>query len=280
MKRIWKVLIGIGIGIVVILVVVFLSLDSIVKAGLEKGGTMALGTPTAVRSLDLGLLSGSLSMNGFSVRNPEGYPEGYLVELEGAKVGLKIGSLLSDTVEVEEIVLEKPVLRIVSKGLDTNLSAVLGHAQEFAGPGGGGDSGGEEQSDEGPGKRFRIGLVKITAAQFEYQPAGASPVTVTLPDIELKELSDRQGKPLLLADVFSQILQSMTREAIDLPALQLPPEINESLERIAAGDTKAIEEAVKTAEGLLKGDDKTVKAVGDLLRGIGGEESQAEKEGQ
>ncbi len=267
MKRIWKILIVVGAVLVVALIVVLLSLDRLAKAGLEKGGTMVLGTPTTARGLDLALLGGGLTLEGFAVRNPEGYGEGDLIKLETADVALRIGSLLTDTVEVKQIILKGPVLRIVSKGLNTNLSVVLDHAKQF---GGGGEEPAEEE--EGPGKKFRVGLVRITGAQFEYAAAGAPAVKVPLPDIELKNLSDEQGHPVLLADLFSQILRAMAKSAVELKDIRLPSEVTDSLKGVAAGGKKAVEDAVKAGEGLVKSGEEAVK-------GIGGEKESQEEDG-
>ncbi|MHC4714059.1 MAG: DUF748 domain-containing protein, partial [Planctomycetota bacterium] len=260
MKRIWKILIAVGAVLVVAVIVVILSLDYLAKAGLEKGGTMVLGTPTTARSLDLRLLAGSLTLDGFAVRDPEGYGEGDLVKLETAEVGLKIGSLLSDTVEVKQIILHEPVLRIVSKGRNTNLSVVLNHAQQF---GGGGEAPSPEA--EGPAKKFRVGLVRITDARFEYAAAGAPAVRVSLPEIELKDLSDEQGRPVPLADLFSQILRAMAKSAVEVEGIRLPSEVTDSLREAAAGGQKAIDDAVKA----IKSGEEAIKGVSDLLKGLG-----------
>ncbi len=255
-----------------------LALNSLAKAALEKGATAALGSKTTVGRLDLRLFGGSLQLEGLDVSNPKGFPEASLFRLASAQVVLDIPSLLSNTVEVREIVLNGPVLDLYQKGLDTNLAVVLKNARA-KGPSGGHKP---EQPTAGtaaakPGKGFKIGLIKITNARLEYRLPGASSVKLDLPDIELKNLSDKNGQPLLLADVFSQILKSMAAAAGRLPGNLAPPAIKDALSPVVSGTGKGVEKSLKIAGEALKETGKSIKGVGNLFKNFGEKDKKEDK---
>jgi hypothetical protein len=72
MKKLAKIGLGILAVLVLLLVVAWLSLDYIAKAGIEAGGTYAMGVKTTVDSVNLGLISGQAKVNGLTIGNPEG----------------------------------------------------------------------------------------------------------------------------------------------------------------------------------------------------------------
>ncbi|MCD6405249.1 MAG: hypothetical protein J7M19_05450 [Planctomycetes bacterium] len=270
MKLRWKIAIAAAVLVAAGVVIAALSLDRLAKAALEKGATSALGTETTVESLDLSVSGGSLQLAGLDVSNPDGFPQGNLLQLASAAIAFDIASLLSDTVEIREIVLDAPVLGLHQKGLDTNLAVVLKNAgaKEPANARKAGQPAGGERSSK-PGKGFKIDLIKITNARLEYRLSGAAPVKLDLPDIELKDLSDKDGGPLLLADVFSQVLTSMAASAGRLPGNLVPSEIKGALDSVVSGTGKGVEETLTTAGEALKATGKSIKDVGDLFKGLG-----------
>lgn len=252
LKLRWKILIGLVVLVSVVAVAAAVSLDHIAKVGLEKGATAALGTETTVGSVDLGVLSGSLRLRDLAVANPEGFPEGCLLKLADADVGLEIGSLLSDTIHVRRIVIEAPLVSVVGKGLETNLGAVLANAETE----------GSAEPDGEPGaasKRFRVDLIRITDAQFEYEFPGVQPGKVTLPTIEIRDIGNEQGGTVMLADIFVQILRSMASEATRISGVDLPDELEDALQDMVSGS-------------------EAVKGVGDLLKVFG--ESLSDEQGE
>jgi len=271
-RRAWKVIVGIAVLLLVVLAAVVASLDRIAKAGLEKGASAALGVETTVASLDVGVLTGSLSLEKMAVANPDGFPRGHLLKLGRADMSLQISSLLSDTVLVRRIILEEPVVTIVAKGLETNLGTILKNAE--SGP----DAPDEETAEPGAAsKKFRIGLVKITGARFEYQLAGAPGVSVKLPDIEIRDLGDEKGKGLMLADLLAQLLRSMACQAAEVSPGKIPQEFAETFNEITSAGREAVEKTIKSGDDLIKSGGEVIKGVGGLLKNLGapsGEKSE------
>jgi len=259
MKTRWKVLIGIAVALVVIVVAVILSLDSIVKVGIEKGGTAALGANTTVKSAGISVLGGSAEIKGLAVANPEGFGSGDFLDLGRAAIIMRVRSLLSSTVEVESIILEQPVLKLKQEGLKSNLSVILANAKGKPAEGAKPAPGAKAKPS---GRSFKIGLIKITGAKFEYSLGGMPAAPLPLPDIELKDLSNADGTPLLLGDVFRQIIEAMAKSAVQVGGKILPDAIKGPMSDVLKGGAQVIKGGVEGAEGAVKG-------IGGLIKGIG-----------
>src|SRR5205814_1980323 len=100
-------LIGTPILLVILLVVGLLFfVDSAAKAGIQRGGTYAMGVDTSVSSVSIGLLSGKLSMSGLKVANPTGFKSDRFMSLGQGDVAVSLGSLTKDTIIVPTLALD------------------------------------------------------------------------------------------------------------------------------------------------------------------------------
>ena len=80
MKKLLKIGLVIVALLVIAAVIVYFSIDSIAKTAVEKGGTYAMGTPTTVDTVNVGLWSGQIGMNGLVIANPAGFKSRSLPE--------------------------------------------------------------------------------------------------------------------------------------------------------------------------------------------------------
>ena len=76
-----KVVLFLGAFLVIAVVGVYLSLGSIVKTAVQKGGTHALGVETTLSSASVNLFGGDLGLNELAVRNPPGFEEEYFLQM-------------------------------------------------------------------------------------------------------------------------------------------------------------------------------------------------------
>ncbi len=258
----WKIVLGVLILSGLAVLAVALSLSRIAKAGLERGATASLGARTTVSALDLGIFAGSVRLRELAIANPEGYQEGYLLTLDDADMAVDIRSLLSDTIRVRRIILDAPVIRVVGRGIDTNLSTVMAHAGRRA----------EEPAEQQPGaasKKIDIALIRVTNARFEYQVEGAPHLSLSLPDIELRDIGDEDGKPLMLAEVLQQLLGSIASEAVKTAGGDIPGQFADAMEDIMAGELEKLEDALRGFEDRIRPGEEAIRGVGDLFRGLG-----------
>src|SRR5579859_2847802 len=113
MKKILvRLLLGIVVLLVIAVVVVFFSLNSIVKKGVETVGPAITKVPVTLGAADISPLSGSGKLTKLFVGNPEGYKTPSAMEFGSIKVGVKIASVLSDTIVVNEINIQAPEITL------------------------------------------------------------------------------------------------------------------------------------------------------------------------
>ena len=132
-----KILIGIVIiGVVLIIgaiVAVSLFLDSALKKGVETLGPQVTRVGVKLDGVNLSLLSGSGSIKGFVVANPEGYKTPNAISVGRASVSLSPSSLLSDKVIIKSIRVEAPEITYELGSGGNNLSQILANVEAAIG---------------------------------------------------------------------------------------------------------------------------------------------------
>ena len=255
--------------IVVVVIAVWLGIDRAARKGVEIGGTQALGVETKCAGVHVGLLSGSLGIKGFQIGNPEGYKTDRLMALGKGKVACDIGSLMGDEVVVHEILIDAPELTVELKAgvpPKSNLGDLLKKLESDKQK-----PKEEKPKDEGEPKRFKVELIRITGTKVRFHLLAGKTANLTLPDIELKDVKNADGTPLMLADVFGHVLVSMGTSAVNRAKVDgvVPAELLTGL-----GDTLA------SAQSLLGGGARQLKAgVGKVTGGLKGVLGKDKKDG-
>lgn len=261
MKRKWKILIAVAAVLVVIMILAVVFIDHLAKAGLQKGATFALGVDATVEGVDVSLLGGSVDIKGLAVSNPEGYGDGNILELGRAFASVKPSSLMGDVVEIGEIVLESPIVKLRQQGLKTNLSVILANLE-----------GSEETAeDSSESMKLKVGSISLTGAVFEYSLAGAPPVKIPLPDVHIKDISTGDDTTVTLASVIKQILVSMATSAGSAGGDVLPDDIAKGLNTVVEGAGAGVKKTVEEAGDAIRG-------IGGVFRGIVGKDEGAEED--
>jgi len=245
-----KILLGIVVGVVVLgVVAVFViasMLDSIVKVGLEKIGPQVTQTPFKLDQVKIGICSGSGTLKGLVLGNPEGYKSDFAIKVGTVTVSVEPKSLLSEKIHVREVVLLEPEITFEgSLGSKDNLSKIMENVQAAAG----GKSGGPAQpapgsAEKGAGKKLQVDHFLLRGAKVHVNMGlgglGAAKTSVPLPEIELKNLG--QGSDGLTGAELTQVVLKEVVAAVGKAVAQ------------SAGDlTKPGGDAVNSLKTGLKG---------------------------
>lgn len=104
MKKILKISI-ILIGLLILLVIgLTLSIDYILKSGIESTGSDMLQTQLSVESVNVSLFSGNVRFEGISIANPEGFDDGdSAMMIREIHLRMEPLSLFSDTIYIHEL---------------------------------------------------------------------------------------------------------------------------------------------------------------------------------
>jgi len=261
MKKAPKIIL-IAVGVLVVLLVVAVgialaSLDAIVKAGVEQGGSRALKVQVKLDSARISILGGSADLQGFSVANPPPFKTPCAVNFGAIHARVALGSLRKDVVVVPEVTIRQPEISIegdLQEG--SNLQRLIKNLDETiagAGPPGEKPPGKLAPAEPKAGKKFRIDRLVIEKAKVSLGATflGGKATSVALERIELKDLGN-DGNGISMAQVIRKVLSAILVEASSQATGSASSALKELTSR--SGLTGTVGEGIKqTGKGLIEG---------------------------
>jgi len=256
-----KILIGVLVGLVVLVIVgvlaVSLFLDSGIKKGVETFGPELTKVSIKLDSVNLSILSGSGSVKGLVVGNPEGYKTPQAISVGQASLAVSPGSLLSDKIVVKSVRVEAPEITFEGGLSGNNLSKILDNLNAATGGGEGGKKAEAPQQEAGPGKKLQVDDFLVTGAKVHVSLSGmgGKSVTVPLPDIHLTGLGQDEGG-ITAADLTKRVLKEVIASATKVAT-------SDAVKDLAKGATDAAKDAGKAATDAAE---KVTKGIGGLFK--------------
>jgi len=261
MKRFLKRAVLVVLVLIVIgLVVLYLSINGLIRSGVQTVATGAVGEPTTLDSANLALFSKNLTLSGLTIANPKDFSAPQFLTLGSVSVSVQPSSLMGDTVVVEDIVIDNLHVTIEQNSLKNNLKQILDQVQKqtaatAAAP--------ESGSTSSGGKKLKIGSIKLTNTQVTIKTSGIPGVKDTEGTAKVKEMSitdptNPDGRPMKIADLIGKVLVQVVQAASE-----------------DTGGTFG--DALKSTTGFLQGSDLSkqfgqgAKSLGGVLdKGLGG----------
>ena len=243
----------IAIGVVVLLVgglgVLYMSLNRVIRSAVETYGPQATKSEITLGSVNVSPFSGNASLSNLVVGNPQGFKTPSAFKLGAMRMSLDVRSLLSDRVSIREIVITAPEVTYEPGPGGSNLAVLQKNVDAYTGGGGPAPSPGAQKG----GKAVTIHRLRIEKATLNVSaiPLKGEPLTLALPDIELKDIG-KGGQGASLADVLERVLEEVNRQAAKAVA-------NVDLKGLAEKAKKEAEGAAGAAGG-----------IGEKLKGIFG----------
>jgi hypothetical protein len=248
-KNLVRIAIGLVVLLVVAVVVVGLSLDGIVKRGVETFGPKFTKVDVKLEKVALSICSGSGSISGLVVGNPEGFKTQQAISVGTASLSLSPGSLLSSKIVIKSVKVEAPEITLEIGNGGSNLKKILANLDEATGGGSAANSA-AKPADAGSGKKLEVDDFLITGAKLHLSITGLGSSTVPLPEIHLTGLGtgDAGITPAeLTKEIFAAIEQSAAKAATES----------------ASGITKGLGKGVNDAAGQAG---KVGKGITDLFK--------------
>ena len=192
-KIIVRILIALVVVVILAVVAAGLFLDKAIKSGVETFGPKLTKVDIKLQSVSLSLLSGSGTIKGLVVGNPEGFKTPSAINIGVASLSLKPTSLLSDKIVVKSINVQGPEITFETDLRQNNLSKILANVQEATGGGAKEPAKPQEPSrPEGakPAKKLQVDDFVIRGGKIHVSVTalGGKTATVPLPDIHLQNL--------------------------------------------------------------------------------------------
>lgn len=255
-----KILLSLLVLVVVVAGGIMFYLDTLVANGVESVGSRTLATRVDVDRVILLPFAGRGSIGGLNVANPEGFESPYAFELEEISVALDLGSLISDLVEVDSIIIESPLITYEGTLRGDNLRTLLGNI-----PPGSGDSGASGE----PGKELLIREFRMLNPRVNLITSLASE-QVTIPDIVLTDIGTAGSGGATPRQVARTILERVSRAVLEgnLPQLdEIEDRARETLDEVEGRAREAFDGAREDLgnqfRGLLGGQPEETPQDGD-----------------
>ena len=278
MNRTTKTLLILVTTLVVAVVAGSLLIDRLIKTGIEKGATRALGVETELKQVDLSAFSGQFAMSGLRVNNPKEFTDAYFLKLDDCEIHLSLSTLMSNQVILPKIALSGIELLLEHNGRTGNYDVILeniGGQKDQKQP----DTDQEKpsaDSDEAQGKQYIVEELTIRNVTVHTQvlPSGGelSQFTVNVPDIHLENVGSDTGNTDLITQISSTVLQAVLTAVAGKSEDMIPKTIvnglTNALESLDAIGTVVIDEAGNAAVQLGK---EIHQAVNEATEQIGEE---------
>src|SRR4051812_2459369 len=185
-KLIVRLFLGLVIVLILVVVGAFLFLGTIVKTGVEKVGPRVTKTSVKLDSANISILSGSGTLKGFVLGNPEGYKTRDAIKVGSIGLSIAPGSVLSEKKHIRSIKVEGAEVTYETDLKGSNLGKLLDNV-----------GGSAEQDKKAPTKKEQTSKTKlqvdefvITGAKVHVNPSMLGTGTVSLPEIPLSNLGE------------------------------------------------------------------------------------------
>jgi hypothetical protein len=258
MKKI-LLLMGAGLIIIVVLLAVVLSLflDGAVKRGVETFGPKLTKVDITLDDVSLSLFSGSASIKGLVVGNPEGFKSPEAIRVGSASLALQPRSLLADKIVVRSVRVDAPEIAFELGAGGNNLGKILANVKAASGTT---DTNTAAKAETSGGKKLQVDDFVITGAKVSVGLTqwGGKNVTVIIPDIHLQKLG--QGPEGITSAELTQLvlaaLEKAALKAADKAAEAAVSELRQSavgaLNDLSKGSTGAVENITRSVKDLFK----------------------------
>lgn len=253
-KIILGVLIGLVVLVVALVIIVALSIDGIIKNGVETFGPRFTKVTVKLDKVNLSLFSGSGQIDGLVIGSPDGFKAPQSISVGSASLALQPASLLSDKIVIKSIKVEAPEITLETGLGGNNLKKILDNLNETTGGGSTGTNAPAKPAEKQPGKKLEVDDFLITGAKLHLSVTGVGSSTVPLPEIHLTGLG-AGSDGLTAAELTKKVLTAIEQSAAKAAA--------ESAGDIAKGATSLIKGAGGSATNAAG---KVGNAIGNLFK--------------
>jgi uncharacterized protein involved in outer membrane biogenesis len=95
------------IGVIIIfLIAAVIFKDQLIKTAITTGATNVVGAPVKIKKFSLGIFNQTIRIKDFKIFNPEGFPEGVLVDMPEISVDYDLSALLKKNLHFKKLVID------------------------------------------------------------------------------------------------------------------------------------------------------------------------------
>ena len=234
------------------------SLENIVKQLVHKYGSAVTGTDVNLDGFDLKLTEGEAYIGKITIGNPKNYKEKNIIELGSISVKVDIESLTSNTIIIDSIDINKPVINYEILSLtQNNLSQLLenikqntasAEKEEISSQ----NKSSDEASSKSESSSKKVIIKKLSIRNGEISVAASAvadltKTTLSLPDITLTNIGEEkksQGSSIAgtISKVLTKIADTAYKTVVNSKITDLKNVAKENLDNVVGGVKDRIKE--------------------------------------
>ncbi len=272
MKLLLRILLVVVLLAVAAAVVAYLWIDTLAKKGIEEGGTYALGVPTKVQTVSVGLFGGTMELDGLNVANPQGFQTPHVMHSGKFDVEIIPSSLFGDVVQVRKFELDGLDINFEQKLPDSNIKLILDHIQKIAG-------GGEDKPEEpaGKGKKVQLDRIRIRNVTANFRLPVAGDLKVEVPEIVLDNVTSDNAQGVVLSELIQRLVPAIIAAVVEKAEGTVPADflnniegqLGQTVQALGGQAQKLVGEARAEMEKAVQaGVEQAGKAVGDVGKNV------------
>ena len=197
------------------------TIDSIVKSGIENIGSEMTGTVVTVDGVSISMFSGSGTISGLSVANPDGFEKEYAFTADEISIELDVWSLFSDEILVHRLDMTSPTVLVEQQMPDNNLRTIMNSINENA-------------SEDPSESTMVIELFRMTdgKADLYTEVGGERSAQVEISEVELTDVGGketRQSVEEVIQIIAERVIDNSLRAAAESGAEQIRDAIRDFL---------------------------------------------------
>lgn len=221
-------------------------LGNIVTAGVNRVGPRLTQTKVTLASAQISPFSGTGTLNGFVLGNPQGWSESNLCTIDKIHLSVVPTSLLGDHIVINEITIDAPQFNYETKIVASNVSDLLKNIEQ--GMGGGKDA---ALPKDGKPVKFEVKKLRLTNGKVRLGIAGTG-VALPMPDIVLADIGTAEGG--ITMDQFAVVVMKSITSSVIAATTTGAGQIGGTAGAAAAEGFKKAGDAIK---GLFGGEKKS-----------------------
>ncbi|MCF7956286.1 MAG: hypothetical protein K9M75_10820 [Phycisphaerae bacterium] len=235
------------------------------KAGIETAASKTLKVDVTVEDVSLSILKGSVELEKLIIPNLKGYENPNLLEAGKAKIDVGLKSLMSDTVEIDDMIFNDITVVIEQKGLTNNLKEILKSLPKA-------DK--EKKDEEKSEKSLLIKNLELNNITVKIKllpiPGKADTIPLKLAPIKMTDLGsdDKMSVATLTAKILGAIAMGVAEQGVGI----IPDEIIGPIKGVLGTGSEVIieggKEVFKGAGEVLKIGTDAGKDISDGIKGL------------
>lgn len=238
----------------------FFPLEMIVKKAVNKYGSEVTGTDVNLQGFNLNLNKGQASVKQITVANPSNYKTKYAIQLGNVSVAVDLKSVTSDTIIINDILVDKPVISYEMMSLtQNNISDLINNVNKYTASLQADAK--EEKPAETTKEAKKVIIKKVTIRNGEINGAmTAAPdvisASIPLPTVTLNNIG-QESKGTSVADsialILNKLLSSVSTTVISSNLANLKDAAQAAADTAKDAANSAVNTAKDTAESVVDG---------------------------